>query len=499
MEGLKNPLAFLLLLLLLLLLQQPPLSVIDVNSVLLARWSQCFGIIDWNVDRLRRAMQSSRIEVDAVVARRSLHNVWNFGNHLIICDWNTTLSPIRSCNMFACVIWVWSLICFQICSFFMSAAVQCTAFARWRKWSELEKNNGWRLYGRFTALSFTGSVAGVLGYVSRLGQLHYTYITRTAPPQQNRDHFVEVLQESRLVMLTNAAYHVMNPLELALVSVAKLLVLHRMQRFATIKSARKRLWRIAGRAFLGAVITGHAVGIAGNVASAVFYDEAAELYGNAAKALAANDTTVSAVYEVLAREKRSDATRILSVQRFSEMTVVLIIIAAFLVVGINSHRIIASALQALFNAEKKLVAVAGAVGDVSSLLTEAQSQGRLLRRKVCATFVFVFMSFLLRSVIAVMNAVGSALNNSSDRCARSQCDPCKNAYTQMLFWMIYTPMFQQTVVLVASPVALSVALWGMSNLRPIEQMRCMDGTTVASTQHPPVPSSQAASRLHSEQ
>jgi hypothetical protein len=275
-------------------------------------------------------------------------------------------------------------------------------------------------------------------------------------------------------MLTNAAYHFMNPLELAFVSVAKLLVLHRMQRFAISKSARKRQWLSAGRALLGAVITGHAVGFAGNIASLVFYVQGAELYGDAAKAFAANDTAASNVYEKLAREKRSDATRILSVQRFSEMTVLLITIAAFLVVGMNSHRIISSALRTLLNPDKKLVSVLGSVADASALLTEAQSQGRLIQRKVFATCVFVFMSFLLRSVIAVMNAVGSALNNSSDPCARSQCDPCKNVYTQMLFWMIYTPMFQQTVVLIASPATLIVALWGMSNLRPIEQMRAMD-------------------------
>ncbi len=385
-----------------------------------------------------------------------------------------TLPHSRSCHMFLCNIWFWQLIFLQICCFSVSAAVQCTAFARWRKWSLEETNNGWRLYGFFTALSFTGSVSGVLAYLSRFGLLYYTYLTRTSPPQQNRDQFVEFLQTSRLVMLTNAAYHVMNPLEFAFVSVAKLLVLHRLQRFAITKSARKRQWLIAGRAILGVVITGHAVGFAGNIVSVVFYVQGAELYGNSAKAFVANDTAAGTGYDLLAREKRSEGSRTLSVQRFSEMTVLLITIVAFLVVGMNSHRILASALRNLFNAERKLVSVVRATGDVSTLLTQAQLQGRLIQRKVFATFLFVFVSFLLRSVVAVMNAVGSALNNSSDPCARSQCDPCKNVYTQMLFWMIYTPMFQQTVVLIASPAALSVALWGMSNLRPIEQMRSMD-------------------------
>ena len=34
----------------------------------------------------------------------------------------------------------------------------------------------------------------------------------------------------------------------------------------------------------------------------------------------------------------------------------------------------------------------------------------------------------------------------------------------------YTPAFQQAVMVIASPLALLVALWGMSSVREIDQM-----------------------------
>ena len=106
-------------------------------------------------------------------------------------------------------------------------------------------------------------------------------------------------------------------------------------------------------------------------------------------------------------------------------------------------------------------------------------QGRLLQRKVLATFSFVFLSLLLRSVFAVMESVATAKNDTSNQCALSQCDDCKNTFTHMLFWMIYTPVFQNLILLIASPLSLLVALWGMSGVRPLEQMRTTEVATAA--------------------
>ena len=40
----------------------------------------------------------------------------------------------------------------------------------------------------------------------------------------------------------------------------------------------------------------------------------------------------------------------------------------------------------------------------------------------------------------------------------------------MQSWLIYTPEFQLVVMLISSPLALLVALWGMTSERTLQQM-----------------------------
>ena len=45
-----------------------------------------------------------------------------------------------------------------------------------------------------------------------------------------------------------------------------------------------------------------------------------------------------------------------------------------------------------------------------------------------------------------------------------------NTYTHITRWMIYTPEFQLAIVLVSSPLALLVALWGMTTKATLQLM-----------------------------
>ena len=233
--------------------------------------------------------------------------------------------------------------------------------------------------------------------------------------------------------------------------------------------------------FLAAVISGHTISICASIASAVEYIRSAGFYSDAAAAYAANASAAGRLFEIQAQEHRAEAVRVASMQRFIEVVVLLMIVATFIVVGLNSHRIISTALRALFNAEKKLVSMqqlAAASGVVDSsgakLVAEVQSQGRTLHRKVVGTFVFVLLTLLVRSVFTVMFALGASLTNQGDKCARSDCDACKNVFSHMMFWMVYTPSYHFVCVLVSSPLALMGALWGMSGVRAMEQMREVD-------------------------
>ncbi len=46
-----------------------------------------------------------------------------------------------------------------------------------------------------------------------------------------------------------------------------------------------------------------------------------------------------------------------------------------------------------------------------------------------------------------------------------------NRYTHFVGWTIFTPEFESTIVLISSPVALLVALWGMTSKATLQLMK----------------------------
>ena len=89
------------------------------------------------------------------------------------------------------------------------------------------------------------------------------------------------------------------------------------------------------------------------------------------------------------------------------------------------------------------------------------------------TTVVVFVTFVVRSVQSTMLAVSRQLQDTATRCpGLGRCDPsCINVFTQITEWMLRTPEFQVTVVLVSSPLTLLVALWGMTSEQTLHAMK----------------------------
>jgi hypothetical protein len=90
--------------------------------------------------------------------------------------------------------------------------------------------------------------------------------------------------------------------------------------------------------------------------------------------------------------------------------------------------------------------------------------------------VVVFVAFVVRSVQSTIFAVARQLQNLTTTCPvvsdLSVCDPsCYNVFTHILFWFLRTPEFQVTIVLISSPLALLVALWGMTSRRMLQAMK----------------------------
>jgi hypothetical protein len=89
-----------------------------------------------------------------------------------------------------------------------------------------------------------------------------------------------------------------------------------------------------------------------------------------------------------------------------------------------------------------------------------------------ATTAFVFVTFLLRATYSAMTAVSDLLQDNRNACLSSnECDSkCYNVYYLVRTWLIFTPEFQIVVVLISSPLALLVALWGMTSKRALNLM-----------------------------
>ena len=319
----------------------------------------------------------------------------------------------------------------------------------WRWW-RMEKNDRprvWLLYGWFSGLQHLGSVCGAVAWGAWMQFRVDIYISGAAT---DRSVKISTFAQSQY---WRAAFFVTYALEFLCLSVAKLLVLDRMADFAAAKGDDlSRRLAFGGRGVMAAVVVGHVVGLCGNVAAAVYFKESGDLYSAAAAALATNSTDTGNHFFNLAIQKNQLASAAASVQQFCEVAVLLIIILAFAIVGISGARRVNSALRDMNDAQGATV--------------------RKLRLQIVGTTAFVFVTFLLRAVFSIMNALADALQNNSATCpSHFICDPtCYNLHALMQNWLQFTPEFQLIIELISSPLALLVALWGMTSDRALQLM-----------------------------
>ena len=154
----------------------------------------------------------------------------------------------------------------------------------------------------------------------------------------------------------------------------------------------------------------------------------------------------------------------------------LLIVAAFVVAGIACARRVTSALTQLDKAGPEMAA---GMMLRKQTVGAAKALGRQMRKEVVATTAFVFMAFLLRSVVSTILAVANQLQDSDKDCSRAPvsgtnnfCDAsCYNSFTHIWMWNLFTPEFLPVVVFLSSPVALLVALRGVTSKLALQTMR----------------------------
>jgi hypothetical protein len=325
----------------------------------------------------------------------------------------------------------------QIAFYCVSALAGGTMFYLWWRLKEEDRGRVWRLYGWFTALMACGSCFGVVAWTASM-----IYRARFFEAEQT-ENVVEYFSLLALSYRWRAAFLVTYAIEFLCLSAALLMVLDRMSMFAAPDMPRR--WALAGRVVMAAVVLGNAVGLAANAAAAVYYQSAAQASSTSSAAYAADNMKDGEYFSALGQQDVLRGGSSLSVQLFCEVVVLLIIVIAFVVAGVLSARRVSSSLLLVDEA------------------STAATTGRTLRLQVVATTAVVFAAFLLRSVFSTMYAVSFLLRYSSAGC-RAYCDiSCRSVYGVIQFWMTYTPEFQLIVMLISSPAALLVALWGMTS------------------------------------
>jgi hypothetical protein len=228
----------------------------------------------------------------------------------------------------------------------------------------------------------------------------------------------------------SAVYYSLHSLELGLVVVALLCMLHRILQFS-FRGASSRRWTAAARGFFAAGMAGILIAFCSNVVAAVYFSRAAGSNSAAIAFLDQKDSAKASEYEVQANERTAEAVHVASFSRFSESSVLLMLISAFCIVGAKFYKIIAAGLTRLAAEEHKFAATVKLRTKFSDQLqlqqfSEFALQGRALLQKVVWTFVFVFVSVLVRCFFHLFYAVAQFNQDYANPCSPSQCHPCKN-------------------------------------------------------------------------
>jgi hypothetical protein len=338
-------------------------------------------------------------------------------------------------------------------------------FARWWRLDSDGRRDVWRLYGILTAVMCCGSCVGAAAWsVNILGSeqnfMFMKYVKTLGYPVYTP---AELASTFAAAQSYDSAFDILYAVEFLFLSIAKLAVLDRLEVFAAPwVQSRDGRWARAGRVVMALVIIGSAVGICGNIVTAVYKMESAGSARAAAAAFAANNT--DSFVEGLrifqhSTERAQAATSAESIQEFSEMFVLLLIIFAFVVAGIQCVRRVGSALRTT----------------ARSVETAA---GKHLRRRIIVTTVVVFITFLPRASYMAFSAVSGVLQDGGSTICFDVCsmDPTRcsrpyNSFFHMQMYLSFTPEIRILVVLVSSPLALLIVLWGMTSSRTLQAMK----------------------------
>ena len=269
-------------------------------------------------------------------------------------------------------------------------------------------------------------------------------------------------------------------------TVAKLLVLNRLVEFCrpSLSEALQKKVAVLDRVFRAVVAIGLLLITCCGAAMA-----------NYATRIAAQDFSYATAFESgdFAAFKGISATRLRamallqvseSVMFSCQVVLLILIVFSFVAAGVMCNRRIREVLSSLgyFHSANRLGA--SNLSDVAENRQQILDKAADLQKRVFGTVIVLFVSFILRSIFAALFAAGFAENAALANPACGDCGECQITNYLISRWIINTYEFHNTVSCV-SPLALSVALWGMTNKR----MRKLISERTSSVIEAAVPSS----------
>lgn len=348
---------------------------------------------------------------------------------------------------------------FQAAAYFISALAGGTMFFRWLRLGMAGRRQVtvWRLYGWFSGLMMCGSSMGAVTWGAQAPR--YAGSVRAAAAQDSVERASQRALSNQWLTVVAVTWAI----EFTCLSVAKLMVLDRMWDFATSTAEGMSMrWVAGGRAVLALVVAGNLAALGASFAAAFQFESARAYFTEASASYAANNTADGDRLNSQAQSMVQRGFFIGAVHYFGEVTVCLLIIAAFTVVGFACALRISATLRAVL----RVGAAYSRTHETSPVFAEAAAEGEKLRLQILGTTAFVFVTFLLRSAYSLFRSIALHLQDSARICpgVTSPCDAtCYNVYSLIQTWMNRTLEFQVTVVLISSPFALLVALRGMTN------------------------------------
>ena len=333
----------------------------------------------------------------------------------------------------------------------------------------------WSQYGMFAGITGLGCF---LGFFETLGYAQYNFLQNTARMGN------ATLSDSASRRMNGSAWnwfamqYVVYCLSFDCFTVAKLFVLNRLVNFCrpTFHESLQSKITILDRVFRVMVTIGLSLITCCGCAMAVYASRIAAQDFSYANALESGD--VAAFRGISASRLNAVAQLQISESIMFSCQVVLLtlIVVSFVVAGVLCNRRVRKILTDLGSSvsanrpSSRATVRNDSAGFEQRVSENEQIQQAILdkaadlQRRVLGTVVVVFAAFILRSIFAALFAAGFAQNAATPNRACGDCEQCQSINYLISRWIYNTYEFHNAVSCL-SPLALSIALWGMTDQR----------------------------------